>query len=118
VTDDQVARLKGEIRRGDPHAIDLADELTVLAGVDFTTRMAAPSAPPERAGVHRMVHPQAGELRLAFETLDLPDADEQRLVVHLPADAATAAALDLLDAQSLDRPDAHGPSGLIHADAS
>jgi hypothetical protein len=59
--------------------------------------MAAPSGPPQRTGVERMVHPEVGGLRLAYEILDLPDADEQRLVVHLPADATTAAALDRLN---------------------
>ena len=33
---------------------------------------------------------------MAYETLDLPADDDQRLVVHLPADAATTAALDRL----------------------
>ena len=37
-------------------------------------------------GIKRLVHPEVGELRLAFETLQLPDLDEQRLVVWLPAD--------------------------------
>jgi transcriptional regulator with XRE-family HTH domain len=96
VADNYVAQIKGEVRRGDPHAADLADDLTVLVGPEFTDRMAAPSGPPERAGVERMVHPEVGGLRLAYEILDLPDADEQRLVVHLPADATTAAALDRL----------------------
>ncbi|HLL64882.1 MAG TPA: helix-turn-helix transcriptional regulator [Micromonosporaceae bacterium] len=97
VADNYVAQLKGEIRRGDPHAADLADDLTVLVGPEFTDRVAAHSGPPERAGVERMVHPEVGALRLAYEILDLPDADEQRLVVHLPADATTAAALDRLN---------------------
>jgi len=44
----------------------------------------------------QMVHPEVGGMRLAYEILDLPDADEQRLIVHLPADAATTAALDHL----------------------
>ena len=38
----------------------------------------------------------AGELRLAYETLELSDADDQRLIVYLPADDASAAALDRL----------------------
>ena len=33
-------------------------------------------------------------LRLAYETLDL--ADDQRMIVYLPADHATSAALDRL----------------------
>jgi hypothetical protein len=36
-----------------------------------------------------VIHPEAGELRLAHETLDLV-SDDQRLLVHLPADPATA----------------------------
>jgi hypothetical protein len=36
-------------------------------------------------------------LRLAYEMLELPADDHQRLVVHLPADAATSAALDRLN---------------------
>jgi transcriptional regulator with XRE-family HTH domain len=96
VADHHVAQLKGEVRRGDPDAANLADDLTVLVGPEFTDRMAAPSGPPERTGVERMVHPEVGGLRLAYEILELPDADEQRLVVHLPADAATTAALDRL----------------------
>ena len=96
VADHHVAQLKIEVRRGDPGAAELADDLTVLAGADFLDRMAAPTGPPARTGIERMVHPEVGGLRLAYEVLDLPDADEQRLVVHLPADEATAAALDRL----------------------
>jgi hypothetical protein len=47
------------------------------------------------APTERLAHPDAGELRLAREVLDL-DAGEQRLLVYLPADAATSAALDRL----------------------
>jgi hypothetical protein len=43
-----------------------------------------------------MAHPQTGELRLSYETLELPD-DDQRLIVYLPADPATSAALDRLN---------------------
>jgi hypothetical protein len=43
-----------------------------------------------------MVHPHVGEVRLAYETLELPADDDQHLVVHLPADDASAAALDRL----------------------
>jgi hypothetical protein len=35
-------------------------------------------------------------LRLAYETLELPADDDQVLLVHLPADPATAGALDRL----------------------
>jgi hypothetical protein len=40
-----------------------------------------------------MTHPEAGELRLSFETLELPAADGQQIVVYLPVDPATKAAL-------------------------
>jgi hypothetical protein len=45
----------------------------------------------------RLAHPDAGALRLAYATLELPVDDDQRLVVYLPADAATATALDGLN---------------------
>ncbi|MDF9811139.1 hypothetical protein M2266_000370 [Streptomyces sp. SPB162] len=51
---------------------------------------------PRSHGVERLVHPGAGELRLAYESLELAADDDQRLVVHLPADDATSAALDRL----------------------
>jgi transcriptional regulator with XRE-family HTH domain len=96
VADERVANLKTESRRSDPHIAELTAELTITAGAPFTDRMAAPPTFPERTGVERLTHPGVGELRLAYETLDLPDADGQRLVVYLPADEATSAALDRL----------------------
>lgn len=42
------------------------------------------------------MHPLVGELRLSYETLDLPDIEGQRLIVYLPADEATSTALDRL----------------------
>ncbi|MFC7309634.1 helix-turn-helix domain-containing protein [Streptomyces monticola] len=96
VADNQVASLHYELTRTDPHVADLAQELTITAGTPFTDRIGAPTRPLPRTGVDRLVHPDAGELRLAYETLDLPEADGQRLVVHLPADDATSTALDRL----------------------
>ncbi|MEH1124931.1 MmyB family transcriptional regulator [Micromonospora sp. CPCC 206061] len=46
--------------------------------------------------ITRLAHPEAGMLRLAYEILDLAADDDQRLIVHLPADPATSAALDRL----------------------
>lgn len=40
--------------------------------------------------------PEVGELRIAFETMQVSDSDDQRLVVYLPADDAMSAALDHL----------------------
>lgn len=50
--------------------------------------------PSPGTGALRGAHPAAGELRLAYETLDLPADDDLRLIAYLPADPATAAALD------------------------
>ncbi|MFC4997458.1 helix-turn-helix domain-containing protein [Dactylosporangium cerinum] len=97
VADEQVAALKQGPFRADGAMAALADELTVTAGDPFTRRVATLPGLPLAHGVLRMVHPAVGELRLAYETLDLPADDDQRLVVHLPADAAAAAALDRLD---------------------
>ncbi|MFC3961725.1 MmyB family transcriptional regulator [Nocardia jiangsuensis] len=48
---------------------------------------------PAATGTTRIEHPEAGRLRLLYETLDIPADDDQQLLVHLPADDATAAAL-------------------------
>ncbi|WP_329126507.1 helix-turn-helix domain-containing protein [Streptomyces sp. NBC_01465] len=98
---DQVASahatgLRFEIDRNDQYALELVNELTVTAGQAFTARLEGQPLMPTRTGVERLVHPEAGELRLAYETLELAGPDGQRLVVHLPADEATSAALDRL----------------------
>ncbi|MGP4019327.1 hypothetical protein [Saccharopolyspora sp. 5N708] len=43
-----------------------------------------------------------GGLRLAYESLPLPDTDEQRLVVYLPADASTADTLAALNSDPVE----------------
>ncbi|PZG31245.1 hypothetical protein C1I98_30280 [Spongiactinospora gelatinilytica] len=80
---------------GDHDAARLADELAITAGNRFSDRFQA-GALPARTGVERWAHPEAGELVLAYESLELPGPDERYLLVYLPADDATAAALDLL----------------------
>ncbi|MET9432344.1 helix-turn-helix transcriptional regulator [Streptomyces sp. NPDC003036] len=94
VADEQVAALKQGPFRSDPHVAALADELGVTAGAEFTERVRTLPGLPAPTGITRLKHPEAGALRLAYETLELPADDDQRLVVHLPADDATAAALD------------------------
>lgn len=94
VADEQVAALKQGPFRADRHIAAFADELAVTAGAEFTRRAGALPGLPAAAGITRLLHPAAGELRLAFETLDLPADDDQRLVVYLPAGAAASAALD------------------------
>ncbi|GLH98163.1 helix-turn-helix transcriptional regulator [Phytohabitans aurantiacus] len=97
VANEEVAALKQGPFRADPHMANLADELTVAAGEAFTRRVDAVPALARSSGVFRLAHPEVGTLRLAYETLDLPADDAQRLIVHLPADAATSAALDRLN---------------------
>ncbi len=97
VADEHVAHLRIDAGLGgDPHVAGLAEELTIVAGAAFTGRLEAPPALPRLTGVERLFHPVVGELQLAYETLELPVADAQRLVVYLPADDATSTALDHL----------------------
>ncbi|MEU6099712.1 helix-turn-helix domain-containing protein [Streptomyces flaveolus] len=96
VADDLVARLRHNAPLRDPYVAELADELTVTAGAEFTDRFADLALTPRRVGTQRVKHPEAGPLDLLHETLALPE-DGQWILVHLPADDATAAALDLLD---------------------
>jgi hypothetical protein len=75
----------------------LVDELTVTAGEAFARRVETVPGLAKPSGIVRLAHPEAGELRLAYETLELPADDDQRLIVYLPADGATSAALDGLN---------------------
>ncbi|MEV4163520.1 helix-turn-helix domain-containing protein [Nonomuraea dietziae] len=93
VATQQVATLKHAAGLADPHVAGLVDELTITAGGPFSGRLTTPGV-PERAGVQRWTHPEAGELRLAYEALEL--ADDQRLIAYLPADETSSAALDRL----------------------
>ncbi|WP_167466804.1 hypothetical protein [Nocardia brasiliensis] len=65
-------------------------------GPEFTERVATVPSLPSATGITRFVHPEAGALRLAYETLELSADDDQSLIVHLPADDATATALDAM----------------------
>ncbi|GGS66121.1 helix-turn-helix domain-containing protein [Streptomyces griseoviridis] len=93
--DDLVARLRHDVPLRDPYVTELADELTVTAGAEFADRFADLTLTPRRIGNRRVRHPRAGALHLLHETLALPE-DGQWITVHLPADGATAAALDRL----------------------
>ena len=75
-------------------ATELHDELTAHAGPDFATRIGRHDLPT--AGPWRWRHPDLGELTFTRETLDLPAGDAQQLLVLLPADDATAAAVDAM----------------------
>ncbi|MCJ1675873.1 helix-turn-helix transcriptional regulator [Streptomyces sp. APSN-46.1] len=71
----------------------LSAELAPVAGPDFTRRMNRHVVP--QRGVLRLNHPSGCELRLNRERLDL-SSDAQELAVFLPADEATARAVDRL----------------------
>lgn len=96
VAGERAAALRAAAALGDPHAALLAEELTITAGARFRDRFEGSAVLPTRTGVERWTHPEAGQLRLAYESLELPDPEEQRLVVYLASDEATAAALDRL----------------------
>ncbi|MFI9509568.1 helix-turn-helix domain-containing protein [Nocardia sp. NPDC052566] len=94
--DKAVASLKQGAGRADPQVGALVDELTVTVGHEFTHRMETIPGLPDTNGVGRLDHPEAGMLRLAYETLHLSADDDQYLMIYLPADDTTAAALDQL----------------------
>jgi transcriptional regulator with XRE-family HTH domain len=72
----------------------LIADLTALAGTEFTDRLHSRRVPG--AGTQAWCHPFAGPLQFNREPLGLPAADAQQLVVLLPADEATSAALSKL----------------------
>jgi transcriptional regulator with XRE-family HTH domain len=92
---EQVANLRS-VAPGDPEVDALVAELTDQAGDDFTRRWEARPVEQKASGTKRIAHPQVGELTVGFETMQLSDRDDQRLVVYLPADEATAVAFDRL----------------------
>ncbi|WP_415953241.1 helix-turn-helix domain-containing protein [Streptomyces sp. KLOTTS4A1] len=96
VADEQVEAMRFGLSRQDPETLELAQELTITVGAAFTERLAASGRLARSSGTETLVHPEAGELRLDYETLELPEADGQYLTVRLPADEATARALDRL----------------------
>ncbi|WP_439677709.1 helix-turn-helix domain-containing protein [Embleya sp. MST-111070] len=95
IADEHAAILRTAASFADPYVQDFLDGLAITAGTVFSRRLAAPATPPRRVGVERLAHPEAGELRLEREILDLADVD-QTLVVYLPCDEPTSAALDHL----------------------
>jgi transcriptional regulator with XRE-family HTH domain len=92
--DEQVSRLRTASGRwGDDHSFGaLLEELRTAP--DFDSRWSSFATTEKRRGTKRIVHPDLGRLRLAYDVLLLPDDDaEQRLITWLPADDATAKAL-------------------------
>lgn len=93
VADEHLTVLRSAFSPANHHLQGIVDELTVLAGAEFTSRMEAVPGPQRRTGAERFAHPEVGELRLLYETLHL---DGQRIVVYIPADNTASAALDVL----------------------
>jgi transcriptional regulator with XRE-family HTH domain len=71
----------------------LSAELAPVAGPEFTRRLNHHRVPPR--GTLRLNHPSGPELRFLRESLELT-ADAQQLIVFLPADEATAQAVEQL----------------------
>ncbi|GAA0384892.1 transcriptional regulator [Acrocarpospora corrugata] len=118
IADEEVAMLKAESSSDDPHFVHLVEELTIVGGAPFAERMRTSLVLPRRTGVERLVHPEVGELRLSYETLD---AEGQRLIAYLPADDATSTALQRLNLTAYrDRMSAvnGAPSGSVSATVS
>jgi transcriptional regulator with XRE-family HTH domain len=101
VADDQVAQLRAASARwaDDPELVALLDDLRSLPA--FASRWPRHRVERKRRGVKRFAHPTAGELRVAFEVLLLPDDGDQRLLTWLPADEITAVALATLVGEPL-----------------
>lgn len=95
VADAQAAELH-ELRRCDTGTDAFAARLAQAGGAEFADRWKRRPLGGRPAGLVGLSHPEVGVLRLAFETLRLPDPDDQRLVIYLAADATTAAGLDRL----------------------
>lgn len=87
VASERAAGLRAAAALGDQHAALLAEELTVTAGARFRDRFDGSAALPARTGIERWAHPDVGELRLAYESLELAGPDEQRLVAYRPQTA-------------------------------
>lgn len=99
--DEQVAVLRDAVIRwrADARMQALMDDLLPLP--EFAERWRAHDVARKRRGTKVIRHPEAGELRIDYEVLLLPDGTDQRLVTWLPADEATATRLHELVASRL-----------------
>jgi len=95
VADAVAAEVRTDNRPDDPAFDAFLETLGPDGSQALRARFDAGPQVARRSRVERVVHPEAGELRLAYESMSVPDTD-QRLVVHLPHDEATGRALDHL----------------------
>lgn len=82
-------------RQGSPVFPSLVGELS-MASPDFASMWAAYEVGSPAQGRRRLDHPDVGELAVDFEELDLRGCTQRRLVTYLPADEASARAIDQL----------------------
>lgn len=76
------------------HSPAFTEALTAEAGDELARRLNGNKVPARRE--LRWMHPEVGLLNLNREVLELPAADDQQLVVLLPADEATSDAVQRL----------------------
>ncbi len=95
VADAVAGEVRTDNRPDDPGFREFLESLGPTGSELLGARLAAGPTVARRTRVERVVHPEAGELRLAYESMSVEETD-QRLVVHLPHDEATARALDLV----------------------
>lgn len=95
VADEHVAQLRtASLRWGhDPAFVALLERLH--PDPEFAHRWSTHNVNEHHRGMTLLRHPDAGELRLRFETLQLPNDGEQRLTTWFPADESSEAALRL-----------------------
>lgn len=93
--DEQVDQLRAaSLRWGhDPEFAALVDHLEQVP--EFADRWSTHRVSEHRRGMTLLRHPDVGDLRLRFETLQLPDDGDQRLTTWFPADPSTEAGLRL-----------------------
>jgi transcriptional regulator with XRE-family HTH domain len=103
--DEVAAALSAENRHDDGHFHAFVATLGPSLPPKVQAALSAGPTVAPRPGQWRVVHPVVGELRLDVEALDVSRADQQ-LLVYLPADDATAEALDRL---------VHGRPGTLRA---
>jgi len=85
VADEWAVRLRAAADLGDPRAVGLATEFALTPGTGFAARYAAATRVPRWSGIELWAHPDRGELRLAYEALEVPATPEHHLVVYRPA---------------------------------
>lgn len=95
VADEQVSQLRAaSLRWGqDPAFAALLEELRTVP--EFAGRWSAHNVSDHHRGMILLRHPDVAELRLRFETLQLPNDGDQRLTSWFPADEASETGLRL-----------------------